>query len=152
MNPWQITFTVNGNPVTKGSWKFLGRGHVIPDNPASRAWEDHVRAQAMKARLQSQVPQNFFLERYPATLSLSFRLPRPDSHVNAAGLVKPSARVFPESASSGDLDKLVRLVMDALAGVFYRNDAQVVSLDQVRKVYATEQAAPGVDVTVSCKG
>jgi Holliday junction resolvase RusA-like endonuclease len=152
MNPWQITFTVNGNPVTKGSWKFLGRGHVVPDNPASLAWEAHVRAQAMKARLQSQVPQDFFLERYPATLSLSFRVPRPDSHVTVGGLLARGASAVPDLASSGDIDKLTRLVMDALAGVFYKNDAQVVWLDRICKTYATEGTAPGVDVTISFEG
>ncbi len=47
-----------------------------------------------------------------------------------------------------DLDKLARALKDALKGVLYHDDAQVVVL-LARKVYAAETAAPCAEVTVA---
>ena len=52
------------------------------------------------------------------------------------GLVRPSKRP--------DLDNLNKSVMDALNGIVYRDDCQVVTLNS-KKVYAE---TPGVDICV----
>jgi Holliday junction resolvase RusA-like endonuclease len=68
------------------------------------------------------------LWRGPVHLRIAFGLPRPKGHFGTgrnAGTVKPSAPPFP--AVKPDVDKLSRAVMDALRGVVYADDAQVVA-------------------------
>ena len=70
----------------------------------------------------------------PLKLFVSFQLPRPKSHFRtgkAAGEVRQTAPEEP--IGRPDLDNLVKLVKDALAGVFYRNDSQIVYLQACKK-------------------
>jgi Holliday junction resolvase RusA-like endonuclease len=63
---------------------------------------------------------------------LSFRLPKPKS--------LPKGQVF--MTKRPGLDKLVRSVKDALRGVLYRDDAQVVRLTASK----TYHEQPGVEI------
>jgi len=67
------------------------------------------------------------------------RFARPASHYGTgrnAGVLKPGAPKWPTTRAGGDLDKVARLVLDALeiAGV-YKDDSQVVAL-RAEKEYA----------------
>jgi Holliday junction resolvase RusA-like endonuclease len=70
-----------------------------------------------------------------------FVLRRPKKHYTTKGL-RADAPTYHTSAT--DLDKLVRLVLDALTGIVYRDDAQVA------QIVATKQYgdAPGASVEV----
>jgi crossover junction endodeoxyribonuclease RusA len=46
-----------------------------------------------------------------------------------------------------DIDKLARAVLDALTGILYRDDSEVVRLD-VTKRYAAPTEAPSVRITI----
>jgi len=63
----------------------------------------------------------------PVCISLTFYLPRPKS--------APRRVVHP--ATRPDLSKLVRSVEDALTGIVYRDDAQIMSLTAI-KAFATD--------------
>jgi Holliday junction resolvase RusA-like endonuclease len=65
---------------------------------------------------------------------VAFRLPRPKGHYGRRGL-RPSAPAYPNVMP--DLDKLARAILDALTGIVWRDDAQVVRLD-VEKIYHEE--------------
>ncbi len=69
-------------------------------------------------------------------LTISFVMPRPKDHYGTgknAGVLKP--RVADVShTSKPDLDNMVKLVKDALTGVFWRDDSQIDALD-ARKSY-----------------
>lgn len=68
----------------------------------------------------------------PVRLQVTFTFPRPKSHFNSKGQVKPNAPYYKTSAP--DLDKLQRAIGDALTGQVFRDDALVVEW-HVRKVY-----------------
>ena len=71
-------------------------------------------------------------------VAITFWLPRPKGHFGSgrnADKLRPSASLFP--AVTPDLDKLVRSVLDALTGVCFEDDRQVVGL-LVTKRYAGE--------------
>ena len=107
-------FFVAGIPAPKGSTKAfynrnLGRAFVTAtNNDAQKAWASCVAHEAAAAGL---APTNG-----PVRLRLDFHLKRPASLPKrvAAHLKKP------------DLDKLVRCVLDALTGIAYQDDSQVV--------------------------
>ncbi len=84
----------------------------------------------------------------PLAVAFAFRLERPAGHHVAGNRnrdVKPSAPARP--ATRPDLTKLVRAVEDALTGVVWGDDGQVVEQANT-KLYATQDEAQGVTVTV----
>lgn len=127
-----IRFRVYGIPQTKGSVKALWRpGMRRPiltnDNPKNKGWAATVAGEAQLNR-----PLQPF--QGAVCLTLVFTLPRPQSlpkHVT-------------QHTKRPDLDKMVRSVKDALTGVMYRDDAQVVEL-VARKDYGL---SPGVLITI----
>jgi Holliday junction resolvase RusA-like endonuclease len=84
----------------------------------------------------------------PVQLEARFFVQRPKSYYGSgrnAGLLKPSAPLFPTTAP--DLSKYVRALEDALEGITWANDAQIVSLI-VSKLYAETGMALRTDVTI----
>jgi crossover junction endodeoxyribonuclease RusA len=108
--------TVYGKPVTQGS-KVRTRWSMRDDNAERlRPWREAVKQAALDAvagrdRLDG-----------PVSVAVVFSFDPPKS-------APKCRRVWPTTRSSGDVDKLVRAVFDALtdAGV-WRDDSQVVRL------------------------
>lgn len=134
-----VRFRVYGLPQTKGSAK----GFVIPgkfgkkaraiitnDNTKNKGWAQTVSGEAQRHRLAT-CPWSG-----PIALMLVFFMPIPKSLPKRA----PQFMV-----KKPDLDKMVRSVKDALKGVMYEDDRQVVDMD-THKVYAE---SPGVWIQVS---
>lgn len=117
-----LTIVVPGRPAPKGSWRNVGRGRMIPDNPRARPWQDLVR---MKAREAWNGP----VLSCPVSVRMRF------AFTGAKGREFPTTR-----RSSGDLDKLERAVLDALTGVVYADDSQVVHIESW-KVFAENDFA-----------
>lgn len=128
-----VVFTVEGDPIPKGSWRSAtrrGRKVFFPDNPRSIPWGNLVRLQARIA----------WSPRKPSTsharVEMVFHVTRPASHYGTgrnAGIVKPDAPAYPTPFGSGDLDKLERAVLDALTGVVWKDDSQVVDMSSVKR-------------------
>lgn len=85
-----------------------------------------------------------------------FYFPRPKTHLDKFGSVRPSylqRRPASRGASrngqrfGGDVDNCLKLVADALSGVAYHDDAQVVRLEGEKR-YVDQGQAPGVSQTV----
>jgi Holliday junction resolvase RusA-like endonuclease len=117
-----ISFTVYGQPAPAGS-KTIGRGKqgqtfVRDSSKRSYPWKRDV-AQAAGIAMQGRT-----LLDGPLHVEIYFYVPRPKGHFGARGL-RPSAPEHP--TVKPDVLKLARAVEDALAGVIYRDDAQIVS-------------------------
>ena len=131
-----ITFRVDGIPAPKGSTRAFvvrGRAIVTEDNVRTRPWASLVRDAAREStRGTIAAPRGV-----PVRLMAIFDLPRP------ASLPK---RVT-EATKKPDVDKLTRCAFDALTGVIWQDDSQVVELTAVKR-YAVSPARPGVTITV----
>jgi Holliday junction resolvase RusA-like endonuclease len=144
-----ITFTVRGTPAPQGSKSYLGAstGGKPMFRESSRripAWRADVRAAGEGA---CQGDGGTYPDAGPVAVELAFRWPRPKGHYGSgrnAEVLRGAAPLLP--AGVPDLDKLARAVLDALTGVVWDDDAQVVDL-RLSKRYA-DMAAPGVDVRV----
>lgn len=117
-----IEFTVHGTAAPAGSKRgFLnprtGRVMITDDSTRSRPW----KAQVTDAAVQAMSGRDLLAGALSVTLS--FTVARPKTHRGARGL-RPSAPRFPTVRP--DVDKLSRAVLDALTGVVYRDDAQIV--------------------------
>ena len=69
----------------------------------------------------------------PVRLELLFFVARPKSHYNAKGQLLKSAPEYP--TKKPDLLKLARAVEDALTGIVYAGDEQIVT-ENLRKRYS----------------
>lgn len=95
----------------------------LPGDAPVRAYKDAIRLAAIAAGLKPHAEA--------VCISQFFIFDRPASHLNAAGEVKPSAKVWPR----GDLDNYLKALWDALKGFAYDDDDQIVSSKE-DKAYA----------------
>ncbi len=141
-----MTFFVPGIPVAKGSARAFfrkGMAHpvVVQDNSErQKPWASLISLLAQQAGL-SPVENG-------CALQLCFNMPRPKSHLRKGGDVKPAWFDKPHT-SKPDLDKLIRCVLDALTGIAYLDDSQVVSVD-AKKDYV-HPAMAGCSIGVEYK-
>ncbi len=67
-----------------------------------------------------------------------FYFARPKSHYNAKGILFKNAPREPTGRNIGDIEKLARSVSDALTGVAYDDDSQVISMDLAKSYDAKD--------------
>lgn len=150
-----LSFTVAGTPAPQGSKRYLGRangkGVMVESSKKVAPWRADVRAAAEKelidladlAAAEGKADEGVFWNS-PLTVHISFRLERPKGHWRTgrnAHLLRDNAPTYP--AGKPDVDKLSRAVLDALTGMVWRDDSQVVFLSAA-KYYGI----PGADIIV----
>lgn len=145
-----VAFRVDGVPAPKGSTKAFrhrttGRVVVTETNTHTRPWAALVRDAAQQVRPSvtgSGVPAIISPIPFPrgtaVHLGVTFVLPRP---------VSLPKRVT-NATKKPDLDKLARAVKDALTGVVWSDDSQVVSMTLAKR-YAGPTERPGANVAVT---
>lgn len=134
----KVEFRVRGIPVPQGSFtaRTDGAGHafVVRNNRSNLvAWRHSISDEARDA--MHLIPAF----RVPVAVSLTFDLAKPVS--------RPKKDRFPDRKP--DLDKLIRAALDALTGVVFVDDAQVVKI-MARKKWADPvyDEGPGLSVEV----
>jgi Holliday junction resolvase RusA-like endonuclease len=140
--PPALIFTVFGRPQPKGSKKQFrwtpreGGGinsRLVESNEATlRPWMTAISATAAE-RWTGELMTG------PVGIELLFCFARPRGHYGTgrnAGVVRNAAPA--QMAVKPDVDKLVRTALDALTGILFRDDAQVVEL-RARKQYGTPE-------------
>ena len=126
---WLVAYTVEGNPAPQGSKRHVGNGRMIEASKRLKPWRDAVIAATTD--MASKIEQ---LEG-PLSVKLEFRIPRP----------KTVTRRYPITRSSGDLDKLIRAVLDGITiGELIHDDSQVISI-KASKRYSE---LPGVTIYI----
>lgn len=130
-----IFFRVFGIPIAQGSLRgFVKGGKAILTSTAKGlgAWRNQIAdAAARAAHGKTLIPNGGY------EVICVFFLPRPKS--------LPKRYRFPTKRP--DSDKLVRSVLDAVTGIVWRDDAQVVKLIAIKE-YANEKEPPGVAVEI----
>lgn len=116
----QLSFDVEGTPVPQGSMRSVGK-FMKSDNPATRPWRYWVGFKALEARTAAGIHEIMFGRHVPVRLFATFYFTRPKKYRELPA-VKP------------DLDKLCRALCDALTGVIWVDDGQVVKM-VARKAY-----------------
>lgn len=81
----------------------------------------------------------------PVKLQCEFVLPRFQSHYTTKGELKKDAPVVPR----GDLDKYLRAIGDAMTGIVYVDDTQIVRIVATKRFSKSKNAVGGVRVKVS---
>lgn len=123
-----IRITVYGHAQPAGSKRGFARQRsngstfvsIVDANPKSRDWKNAVTSAAREAYSGD-------LLNGPLSVTMVFYRPRPKGHFTTSGGLSKSGRTTPWPTSKPDVLKLARGVEDALTGVVYRDDAQIVS-------------------------
>jgi Holliday junction resolvase RusA-like endonuclease len=127
-----ISFTVDGKPAPQGSMKGVAitRADGSPgtifksDNPRTHPYREQVAWEALRARAAAGIHQLFAPITVPVAVSMTFVFKKPKSC--------PASRTRP--VVKPDYDKLARSTTDALTGILYADDCQVVDGEQ-HKIY-----------------
>jgi Holliday junction resolvase RusA-like endonuclease len=119
----ELRIAVYGRPQPAGSKRFVGRakngrGIVIDSNPKAGEWKDQV------AQVAGEAMDGAPLMRGPLKVSMLFTRSRPKAHLKKTGKLRDSAPRYP--VTKPDVLKLARGVEDALTGVVWGDDAQIV--------------------------
>lgn len=137
-----IDFHIPGTPQGKGRARaFKMRngaiGHYTPDK--TRTYEGMIRTQALAAMGNAPPVES------PIALSLTIVMPIPNSWPAWKRALAEAGQLVP--TTKPDADNVEKAVKDALNGVVYRDDAQVVSADK-NKFYESGELTVGVYVTL----
>lgn len=120
------TFIVFGRPAGQGSKNAMrtrrGRTVMFESSKHLMPWRSAVTVSAMEAHCA--------FRQCAVSLDIKVRWSRAVGHFKKNGQLKDTAPVYP---SMVDVDKLARSILDALTGVAYRDDRQVVSLTICRE-------------------
>ena len=129
-----VAFTVYGVARPKGSTRaFMRPGMKFPivtsDNKSVKGCEESVRA-----AIQQHAAGQYFIG--PVVVRIAFDLPRP----------KTLPKKVAHHVKKPDIDKLARGSMDAMKGVLWNDDSQVIEL-HVTKRYGLLQPQAAIEVT-----
>ena len=130
----EISFDVLGRPAPQGSKKSIGGGRFIEASKFLPSWRTDVKIAATTAVTMN----GWKIAEGPVELEVLFYLDRPST-------ISKTKRPYP--IVPPDVDKLVRAVCDALTGLVYRDDAQVIRL-LAWKTYA-DTREPGAFIRVN---
>ena len=138
------TFKILGIPLAKQSFRVgVQNGHAVKyQDKKVTSYEGDLKWQIKK-----QLPKNFILIEEPIIVEeLCFIFPplktftkKTKEKVNNGGIVFKSTK--PDLT-----DNLSKALFDAMQGLVYLNDSQVVMMKNVRKIYGNE---PGITLTIS---
>lgn len=141
-----IRVNAYGSPVPKGSKKLITHGKggrklpvplLLDDKPHELdTWEKSVAGAALVAI--GAHPRPVFGKQVAVGVTVAFRLARPPSVDRDLPTVKP------------DIDKLARAALDALTGLLWVDDSQVVRLT-VSKDYCARGESPGAVIEIETK-
>lgn len=131
-----LDLTVRGNPVPQGRPRFFvrnrkGGGKCIGafDPGKSKSWKETVKTQVIE--------QGATMMRGALKLSLEFHFARPNGHFGTGkntGIIRASAPQY--HTVKPDADNCAKAIKDALKGICYHDDSQIVSLDVVKLYHA----------------
>lgn len=136
---------VFGTAAPQGSKRLLGKV-MVESSRRVHPWRSDVRTAAIQNK-----PHGWDLTP-PMQVELTFWFPRPANHYGSrAGVsyLKATAPAEPVSSRVGDLDKLCRAILDALTGVAYLDDRQVVELQATKAYLMGRDAAPYTQITIT---
>ena len=127
----KVEFIILGNAVAQGRPRFTRRGNYVVtyDPEKSKEWKNEVIRQA--------VAQGAVMLSGALRVELMFNMKRP----------KSLPKKVKHHIKKPDLDNLGKAVLDALSGICYNDDAQVIVLRMVKN-YVLPNESPNVQINI----
>lgn len=131
----QIIFVVPGEPVGKGRPRFYRRGNGVGTYTPDKTIEYEARIQHAFVRgvISGNCPT--FPEGVPLRMEIMavFGIPKSASKIKTKNMQEATIR----PTKKPDADNIAKIVADALNGIAYKDDTQLVEIE-VRKVYGEQ--------------
>lgn len=131
----EFTVTVNGTPQVQGNHRVSRTGYTYDTNKKLKPWRDTV---ALTVRNHMRKNGINPITEGAVGMALTFIMPRTKAMKD-----KPA----PPMTQRPDTIKLARAVEDALAGIAYRDDSQIIHHFLVKR-RAEPGENPGVKITI----
>ena len=119
----RVSFVCYSRGAPQGSKRALGPGRMIESSKRVKPFRKELAAAAMDTPLPKGWPMDA-----PMRVSYRFHFQRPKSHLTSKGALVKDAPEEATSRSIGDIEKLARAVSDALSGILFNDDSQVVEM------------------------
>jgi len=128
-----IQFTVDGDPVPKGRPRFARRGKFVQTYTDAKTidYETHVAMKARQAIGATEPLQG------PLSVFLYLRYAIPPSYSKKRKEACLAGLEFPKRI---DIDNVYKSITDAMNGIVYLDDSQIVEA-HIKKVYAEDAGA-----------
>ncbi len=123
---------VPGRPAAQGSKRHVGAGRMVEQSTAVAPWRTAVAWHA--AQKVTGPPLGG-----PLGVEVEFVMPRPAA--------TPKRATTPMAVKRPDLDKMQRAIFDALSGVVWRDDSQVVRVVASKRIAELDEQ-PGARIRV----
>lgn len=134
-----VLLFVPGVPAPQGSARAFVRGNraiITHDNKKTMPWRDSI---AWHARARFNIDSIMWPRPSALHVEVDFVMPRRKAEPK---------RVTPAHTRKPDVDKLARAVLDALTGILFEDDSQVVALIAGKRT-ADVSEQPGAHIRVS---
>lgn len=128
---WALDMYVPGRAAPQGSKRHVGNGVMVESSKAVGPWRTVVAWHAAQAWTTAPLDG-------PVAVIYEFVMPRP------SGTPKRST---PPAVKRPDIEKLARAVSDALSGIVWRDDSQVVDMRLIKRLAELDEQ-PGMRVQV----
>ena len=122
-----LTFEVPGEPRGKGRPRFTKTGHTYTDSE-TKAYEDKIIAYYRRSFGGYKWSDAAYI-----SVKVIAHYPIPKSATKAAVAAMQAGSVLP--TRKPDIDNVLKVVLDALNGIAYKDDSRVVDI-QGKKVYS----------------
>lgn len=131
LDQWALDMFVPGRAAPQGSHRHVGGGRLVESSKAVGPWRTIVAWHAAQAWTDAPLHG-------PIAVIYEFVMPRP------SGTPKRST---PPATKRPDIEKLARAVSDALSGIVWRDDSQVVDMRLLKRLAELDEQ-PGMRVQV----
>ena len=131
-----IQFTVEGSPIAQKRHKHTKSGHTYDPSKADKRL---FLANALKSAPKKPLEKEVFLK-------IEFYIYRPKKHYRTgrySHLLKNNPPYW--HITRADIDNLLKLIMDALNGVYYKDDCQVCYVKMLKKYSANPRTVITVE-------
>jgi len=135
-----IVIVVRSAGAPQGSKRHLGNGVMIESSQRVKPFRQDVKYAAAEV-----IPADWDRAADMA-VKVDFHFRRPQSHLTTKGALTKNAPLYPVGRNIGDLDKLCRSLLDALTGVVFHDDSQVIDLVSRKRYSDSDQTI----ITIEC--
>ena len=129
----QVSFICYSRAAPQGSKRHIGGGVMIEASKRVKPFRSDLQGVAIDA---TPVDWDLGLEYH---LQVDFHFLRPKSHFTSKGFLTKAAPLLPTGRQIGDTDKLIRSVCDALTGIIWYDDSQVVDITAKKRFASRDQ-------------
>ena len=143
----EYLITIKGiEAAPQGSKKFVGKNikgqpMMIDTCKRLKSWRDQVGVMAKLCCVDGIIEE-------PVAIEVTFYFKRPKLHYDSKKLLRQDAPTFVTNRLKGDIDKLLRALLDGLTGSAFADDSQVVKIVADKK-YCELESQAGATIKIS---